>query len=57
MDAAIAALVRQSLQAQIRIKTPHALNYSSQHVSGQTGYALFVGARLSRPAQVEHLHG
>src|SRR5262244_2892599 len=30
MDAAIAALVRQSLQAQIATETPHALDYPSQ---------------------------
>ena len=57
MDAAIAALVRQSLEAQITTKAPHALDYSSQHVSRQPGCASIVGLRLNPPAEEEHPHG
>jgi hypothetical protein len=57
MDAAIAALVGQSLEAQITTKTPHALNYPSQDVSRQTVCAPIVGLRLNPPAEEEHPHG
>ena len=57
MDAAIAALVRQSLEAQITTKTPHALDYPSQHRSRQTGRAPIVGLRRNPPAEDEHPHG
>ena len=50
MDAAIAALVRQSLEAQITTKTPHALEYPPQHLSRQTGCGPIVGLRLNPPA-------
>jgi hypothetical protein len=50
MDAAIAALIRQSLEAQITTETPHALDYPSQDVSRQSWCAPIVGLRLSRPA-------
>jgi len=57
MDAAIAALIRESLQAQITTEAPHALDYPSQHVSGQTVCASIVGRRLSPTAEEEHPHG
>src|SRR6478672_1946021 len=53
MDAAVAAFVCESLQAQITIEIPHALDYPSQHVSRQSGCASVVGLRLSVSAQVE----
>ena len=57
MDAAVAALVRESLEAQIRIERPHALDYPSQHVSRQAVCAAIVGWRLSlSPAEEEHPH-
>src|SRR5262247_1832569 len=57
MDAAIAALVRESLQAQITPEAPHALDHPSQHVSRQTGCASLVGRSLSPAAEEEHPHG
>src|SRR5262244_1516184 len=57
MDAAIAALVRESLQAQITTEAPHALDHPSQHVSRQTVCASIVGRRLSPAAEEEHPHG
>src|SRR5262249_28265989 len=54
MDAAIAALVRQSLQAQITTEAPHALDHSSQHMSRQRGRAATVGLRPNLLALVEH---
>src|SRR5215467_10676670 len=57
MDAAIAALVRESLQAQITTEAPHALDHPSQHVSRQTGCASMVGRSLSPAAEEEHPHG
>src|SRR5262249_58542687 len=42
MDTAIAALVCQSLQAQIAIEAPHAIDYPPQHVSRQSGRARIV---------------
>src|SRR5262245_50850879 len=56
MDAAIATLVRKSLQAQITIEASHALYYPSQHVSRQTVCANVVGRRLSPAAEEEHPH-
>ena len=56
MDAAVAALVRESLQAQIRIERLHALDYPSQHVFWQTVRTAIVGWRLSPSAEVEHPH-
>ena len=57
MDAAIAALIRQSLEAQITTKTPHALNYPSQHVFRQAVCAAIIGRRLSLPpAEEQHPH-
>jgi hypothetical protein len=56
MNAAVAALVRESLQTQITIEMPHALDYPSQDVSRQSGCAPVVGLRLSLPAQEERPH-
>src|SRR5499433_1818918 len=57
MDAAITALVRESLQAQITAEAPHALDHPSQNVSRQTVCASIVGRRLSPAAEEEHPHG
>src|SRR5262249_36343766 len=54
MDAAIAALVRESLQAQITPEAPHALDHPSPHVSRQTVGASLVGRSLSPAAEEEH---
>jgi hypothetical protein len=54
MDTAIAALVRQSLQAQIATETPHALDYPSQQVSRQSGRAPIVGLRANPLVLIEH---
>src|SRR5262249_47015141 len=47
MDAAIAALVRERLQAQITIEASHALDHPSQDVSRQTVWASLGGRSLS----------
>src|SRR5262245_8034653 len=57
MDTAIAALVRESLQAQITPEAPHALDHPSQYVSRQTVCASIVGRSLSPAAEEEHPHG
>src|SRR5215813_9397858 len=52
MDAAIAALVRESLQAQITTEAPHALDHPSQYVSRQTVCASLGGQSLSTTSLV-----
>src|SRR5262249_41913211 len=56
MDAAIAALVRESVQAQIIIEASHALDHPSQHVSRQTVCTSIAGRGLSPAAEEEHPH-
>src|ERR1700739_4135198 len=53
MDAAVAAFVCERLQAPIAIEILHALDYSSQHVSRQSGCAFVVAPRLGVSAKVE----